>query len=211
MERIACHRGLAEEDLTRVGARLVAGDLVIVPTETVYGLAASSGCASALNALYEVKGRSAAKALPLLVASAEQAQSLCALWPEAAQRLAAAFWPGPMTLVLPAKAEVSPLVRAGGPNVGLRCPAHPVTLSLLASLADPLATPSANPSDIPAPSTAMEAAALLAAHPQIAFVLDAGPAAIGMASTVIALEGDRWQILRQGVLTPAEIAAVIAG
>ncbi|MFQ3651573.1 MAG: L-threonylcarbamoyladenylate synthase [Gemmataceae bacterium] len=128
------------------------GQLVAFPTETVYGLGADALNPHAVAAIYQAKGRPAHNPLIVHVADQACAQSL-AQWNEAAQRLAQQFWPGPLTLVLPARPTVPAIVRAGGPSVALRMPAHPVALELLRLTGRPLAAPSANRSGRLSPTT----------------------------------------------------------
>ena len=122
---------LFEQCTETAGEILRKGGLVAVPTETVYGLAANGMDASAVERLYEVKGRPAVKPLSLMVSSAEDLPRYASTVPAAARTLAERFWPGPLTLVLQAKEEIPIVVRAGGSTIGLRCPDHPLTLRAL--------------------------------------------------------------------------------
>ena len=130
------------------------GGLVGVPTETVYGLAASALNEDAVRNIYEVKGRPEVKPLSVMVSGKEDMEKYCESVPAAAYALADAFWPGPLTIVLRSRDVIPELVRAGGDTVGLRCPDHPLTLELLKRSELPLAAPSANPSGAPSPKTA---------------------------------------------------------
>ena len=197
----------APADIAKAAAALRAGRLVIMPTETVYGLAADAGNAQAVAKLYEAKGRPAFNPLIAHVADVTTARRI-AVFDERAERLAAAFWPGPLTLVLPIadEAAVCDLARAGLDTVAVRAPAHPVARGLLAAFGGPLAAPSANRSGRPSPTTfadAVEETGVSAAA-----ALDGGPCDIGLESTVLALL-DAPRLLRPGAVTRAEIAALI--
>ena len=137
------------------------GELVAVPTETVYGLAGNGLDEEAVHAIYEVKGRPERKPLSLMVPDAGAMARYCEDVPAQAYALAERFWPGPLTIVLKAKESVPEIVRAGGETVGLRCPDHPLTLALLKKAQIPFAAPSANPSGEPSPKTAGEVRAYL--------------------------------------------------
>ena len=143
-------------DITPAAELLREGGLVAVPTETVYGLAGNGLDASVIERIYEVKGRPAVKPISLMVANSDAIADLCEAVPQAARDLTERFWPGPLTLVLKAKARIPEILRAGGETVGLRCPRQQQTLQLLQELSFPLAVPSANPSGLPSPKTAGE-------------------------------------------------------
>src|SRR5262245_42273002 len=134
----------AAEAISQAAEALRRGGLVAFPTETVYGLGAAALDPAALARVFAAKGRPATNPLIVHVPDAEQARALTAAWPEAAARLAARFWPGPLTLVLPRNARVPDLVTAGGLTVAIRVPAHPVALALLRAASLPVAAPSAN-------------------------------------------------------------------
>ena len=183
---------------------LRAGGLVAVPTETVYGLAARAEDGAAVAGIYAAKGRPSFNPLIVHVADMAQAETLADV-PPLARQLAARFWPGPLTLVLPrrAAAPVASLVTAGLDTIALRCPAHPVMQALVRSVG-PLAAPSANASGRISPTRAGH---VLASLPDVP-VIDAGPCAAGVESTIIAVEGDGWRLLRPGALAVEDIAAV---
>ena len=141
-------------EIAQAADAIRAGQLVAVPTETVYGLAGNGLDPDAVAQIYEVKGRPAVKPLSLMVHDASAMVRYCADVPPAAYTLAEAFWPGPLTIVLRARDCVPDIVRAGGETVGLRCPDHPATLALIEAAQLPLAAPSANPSGAPSPKTA---------------------------------------------------------
>lgn len=188
---------------------LQAGGTVAVPTETVYGLAARADSDAAVSAIYRAKGRPDFNPLIVHVPDLAAAESL-AEFDERARTLAAAFWPGPLTMVLPRRA-VAPLaaaVTAGLPTVALRVPAHPVMRSLLAVCGLPLAAPSANRSGGVSPTSAAHVAASLGARANL--ILDGGETPQGLESTIVALRpGGGWQVLRPGPVTEADIAAVL--
>lgn len=194
-------------DIARAAAALRAGGLVILPTETVYGLAADAANARAVAAVYEAKGRPAFNPLIAHVADVETARRI-GRFDERAERLAARFWPGPLTLVLPIADEtaVCDLARAGLDTVAVRAPAHPVAQALLAAFGGPLVAPSANRSGRPSPTTFADA--LEETGAAAAAALDGGPCAIGLESTVVSLLEEP-RLLRPGAITRAEIQALI--
>ena len=180
------------------------GQLVGVPTETVYGLAGNGLDEAAVEAIYEVKGRPAIKPLSLMVPGPLAMGLYCDPVPSSAIALANKFWPGPLTIVLKARDLVPSLVRAGGDTVGLRCPDHPMTLTLLRYTGLPFAAPSANPSGAESPKTAEDV--LKYFDGKIAAVVDGGPCGIGRESTLIDMSAAPYRILRQGALSKEEIA-----
>jgi len=199
---------LVTRDPARAAEIIRAGGLVAVPTETVYGLAANGLDPRAVEKIYEVKGRPAVKPLSLMVHDESAMDGCCRDVPKQARALAAAFWPGPLTIVLKARDSVPEIVRAGGDTVGLRCPDHPLTLELLRECALPLAAPSANPSGAPSPKTAAEVLAYF--DGRIDCVLDGGECGIGRESTIISLAAAPYKILRPGALPESDIAAALA-
>ena len=188
-------------DPARAATILRAGGLVAVPTETVYGLAANGLDADAVQRIYDVKGRPSIKPLSLMVHDTSWMERLCTSVPKAAKALAERFWPGPLTIILPAKDQIPEIVRAGGDTIGLRCPDHPDTLALIQQADLPLAAPSANPSGAPSPKTAEEVATYFSG--KIEAIIDGGPCGIGTESTIADLAHTPYRILRQGAL-PAE-------
>jgi L-threonylcarbamoyladenylate synthase len=184
---------------------LLAGAIVAIPTETVYGLAVLPN-PPALARLVEAKRRSADKGIALLVDSIEQVRRL-AIVPRVAERLAARFWPGALTLVLPQRpdAPLPELLTGGRPTIGVRLPDHAVPRTL-ARLLGPLAVSSANISGQPDATTAAQVVASLA--DQVALVIDDGPVRGGAPSTVVACPANgELQILRAGAITEAEVRA----
>ncbi len=189
--------------------RLREGGLVALPTETVYGLAARADRAEAVAQIYRAKGRPDFNPLIVHVPSVAVAERI-ALFDDRARALAAAFWPGALTLVLPlrANAGIAPAVTAGLPTIALRCPAHPVMRAVLEASGLALAAPSANRSGAISPTRADHVAASLGTA--VPLVLDGGPCAAGIESTIVALRNQgRWQILRPGPITEAQISAVL--
>ena len=195
--------------LARAAQLLRAGGLVAVPTETVYGLAARADSETGVAGIYRAKGRPDFNPLIVHVATLAMARAL-AVFDERAERLASKFWPGPLTLVLPLRpgAPVVPAVTAGLPTIALRMPAHPATQALLADLGLPLAAPSANRSGAVSPTSAEHVIAGLSGR--IDAVLDAGPTAQGLESTIVALRsGGEWQQLRPGPVTAGGLQALL--
>ncbi len=183
------------------------GGLVAFPTETVYGLGADATNAAAVGRIFAAKGRPPTNPLIVHVASAAVARRYAAGWPAVADRLAAAFWPGPLTLVLPRNPTIVDAVAAGGPTVGLRVPDHPLALELLAAFDGPVAAPSANRANHISPTTADHVRAELG-H-AVDLVLDGGPSAVGIESTVLALTAARPALLRPGGVSRAQLEAVV--
>lgn len=186
---------------------LAAGGLVAFPTETVYGLGAAAGNGAAIARLYAAKGRPRFNPLIAHVADVTAARR-CGRFDSAAEQLAAAFWPGPLTLVLPKQADcgVAHLALAGLDSVAVRVPAHPVALALLAAFKEPVVAPSANRSGHVSPTSAVHVLADL--RGRIDMVLDGGNCPIGVESTVVACVGAP-RLLRPGGLPRDEIERVI--
>ena len=197
------------QGLRSAAAILGRGGLVALPTETVYGLAGDATNDSAVAAIYQAKGRPSFNPLIVHVADASMAEGLVTVSPMA-QRLADAFWPGPLTLVLPLRpdAGVSPLVTAGLTTLAVRVPQHPVAQGLLQVFGGGLAAPSANPSGRVSAVTADHVMTGLAGR--IDAVLDGGPCSVGVESTIVGFDGDRAVILREGGV-PAEALAEVLG
>ena len=193
-----------QEELKEAAALLRAGQLVAVPTETVYGLAGNGLDETAVEQIYEVKGRPQVKPLSLMVPDALAMERCCREVPPQAHALAKPFWPGPLTIVLRSKDLVPAIVRAGGETVGLRCPDHPMTLELLRLSGIPFAAPSANPSGEPSPKTAEEVKAYF--DGKIAAIVDGGPCGLGKESTILDMSQRPFRILRQGALPAEKIA-----
>ncbi|WP_126977751.1 L-threonylcarbamoyladenylate synthase [Frigidibacter oleivorans] len=196
------------EGLAEAARQLAAGALVAFPTETVYGLGGDARSDLACARIFEAKGRPRFNPLIVHVADLAAARRI-ARFDDRAERLAGAFWPGPLTLVLPLAegAGLSPLVTAGLPTVAVRVPEHPVARALLAVFGGPLAAPSANPSGRVSPTRAAHVMAGLAGR--IAAVVDGGDCAVGVESTILGLDGPA-RLLRPGGL-PAEALEAALG
>jgi len=203
---------LADDAGISVAAAVIQrGGLVAVPTETVYGLAARADSDVAVAAIYRAKGRPDFNPLIVHIADIAAGEEL-AVFDVRAKLLAAHFWPGALTMVLPkrANAPLAGAVTAGLPAVALRCPAHPAMRALLMQSGLPLAAPSANRSGGVSPSCAAHVAASLGVRVEL--ILDGGNCSAGIESTIVALrEGGGWQILRPGPITEAEISGIMGG
>ena len=193
--------------IARAAGLLRAGRLVAFPTETVYGLGANALDADAVKRIFEAKGRPYSSPLIVHVASIDAARELAAKWPEAAERLARAFWPGPLTIIVPKSARVPDVVTAGLPSVGLRMPAHPVAHALMEAAGVPVAAPSANRFTELSPTTAGHVRDSMG--DRVELILDGGPCEVGIESTVISLAGARPKILRPGMISQTRIEEVI--
>jgi len=198
---------IKNDDLTYAVEILKRGGLVAVPTETVYGLAGNGLDAGAVAKIYEVKGRPAIKPLSLLVPDLNVAVTVCREIPESARLLAGAFWPGPLTIVLPVGDTVPDIVTAGGNTIGVRCPDHPKTLELLRLAGVPAAAPSANISDMPSPKSAEDVINYF--DGMIECIIDGGICTLGIESTIVSLVDEPYKILRQGALPEEEIRRVL--
>lgn len=194
--------------VVRATDRLRAGELVALPTETVYGLAANALDAEAVGRIFEVKERPRRNPVIVHVASGEMARRCVTAWPAAAERLAAAFWPGPLTLVLPRSREVPDVVVAGGETVGIRWPAHPFMQAVIRHCGFPLAAPSANRANEISPTTAAHVEAGLG--DRIPLIIDGGPAQVGIESTVVDLVARPIRVLRPGMIDEVSLAGALA-
>jgi L-threonylcarbamoyladenylate synthase len=188
-------------------AALRAGGLVAFPTETVYGLGADARNAEAVLKIFAAKGRPSTNPLIVHVANLETAKRYAAKWSDAAQTLAAVWWPGPLALVVPKTAEIVDPATAGRPTVALRVPDHPLALQLLQEFGGPVAAPSANRSNRVSPTTAQHVRDELGDAVDV--VLDGGPCAVGIESTVVDLTGARPVILRPGGVPRRNVEAIV--
>lgn len=188
-------------------AALRRGEAIGLPTETVYGLAADAGNAAAVRKIFALKGRPADHPLIVHIAGAEALSDWAREVPDSARQLAAAFWPGPLTMILKKRAEVPAVVTGGQDTVGLRCPAHPVALAVLNAFTGGLAAPSANRFGHISPTTAQHVRDEFGAT--VPVVLDGGDCAIGIESTIVDLSGARPRLLRPGMVSREQIEAVI--
>jgi L-threonylcarbamoyladenylate synthase len=193
--------------IARAAAILRDGGLVAFPTETVYGLGANALDAAAVQRIYDAKGRPAYNPLIVHIANASDAKRVCSEWNERADKLARAFWPGPITLVLPRRADVPDAVSAGLPTVAVRVPSHPVARALLAAAGLPIAAPSANKSTQVSPTSGSHVERSLG--DAVKLILDAGPTSVGIESTVLDVCGDATTLLRPGTITLSEIEAIV--
>jgi L-threonylcarbamoyladenylate synthase len=186
---------------------LCAGRLVAFPTETVYGLGADATSAEAVRRIFAAKGRPPTNPLIVHVADIESAKRYTTGWSDAAQTLAAAWWPGPLTLVLPKHPSIVDEATAGLAAVGLRVPDHPVALDLLRAFGGAVAAPSANRSNHVSPTTAQHVRDELGGG--VDLILDGGPCAIGIESTVLDLTGDIPKILRPGGVSRKQLEFIL--
>ncbi|MGH9189633.1 MAG: L-threonylcarbamoyladenylate synthase [Acidimicrobiales bacterium] len=197
-------------DLAEVALAVGRGEIVAIPTDTVYGLAADPFQPAAIKRLFDAKQRPASLAVPVLVSGTEQALGLASAVPDAAIALMDAFWPGALTIVLSCRAELAAALRGNGPDgpptVGLRHPDHRLPVAICEK-AGPLATTSANLHGQPTPTTAAEVEAMFG--DLVAVVLDGGASA-GLASTVVDCTGAEPRLLRQGRIAWPDVLAVVS-
>jgi L-threonylcarbamoyladenylate synthase len=191
----------------RAVAALRAGDVVAIPTETVYGLGADATNSDAIAKVFAMKGRPTNHPLIVHIGSASQIDDWAVDVSDRARALAAAFWPGPMTLLMRRSAKAIDAVTGGRATVGLRVPAHPVALELLKEFGEGVAAPSANRFGRVSPTTAAHVAADLGSD--LGIILDGGPCAVGVESTIIDVSGDGVVVLRPGGLSLEAIADVL--
>jgi L-threonylcarbamoyladenylate synthase len=200
--------GTDDADIARAAAWLEAGELVAFPTETVYGLGARADDAAAVRRIFEAKGRPAHNPLIVHVLDSAAARRLAAHWPPEAERLAAAFWPGPLTLVVArAAGAIVDEAAASGPTLAMRAPAHPVARRLLAACRAPVAAPSANRSTAVSPTTADHVLETL--DGRIRAVIDGGPTEVGIESTIVDVTCAPARLLRPGAVTLAALRVVV--
>ncbi len=193
--------------IARAAQILLSGGLVAFPTETVYGLGAIALESVAVERIFAAKGRPASNPVIVHVGQIDEAKQLVNVWPEIAQTLASRFWPGPLTLVLPKAARIPDMVTAGGPTVAVRMPAHRVALALLRMCRAPIAAPSANRSTEISPTLPEHVLHGLA--DRIDLLLDAGPTAGGLESTVLDVTTNPPRLLRPGLVTKGELEECI--
>lgn len=192
--------------VARAAELLQAGEVVALPTETVYGLAANALDPKAVTRIYEVKGRPPQNPIIVHVADLTQAQRCVTSWPKAAEELARAFWPGPLTLVLPRSTAIPDLVTAGGMTVGVRWPSHPFIQAVVRKCGFPLAAPSANLSNQISPTNASHVLKQLG--PRIPLIVDGGQSQVGIESTVVDLSESPPRVLRPGMIHEESLLAV---
>lgn len=196
-----------EEALAEAARVLRAGNLVAFPTETVYGLGGNALDGTACARIFQVKGRPQDNPLIVHVASKDEALRLVREWNEAAERCAQAFWPGPLTLVLPKSSAIPDEVTAGLDTVAVRMPSHPVALALIRKAGLPIAAPSANLSGKPSPTSGAHVWHDLAGR--IPLILDAGSSEVGLESTVLDLSGFVPTILRPGGIGKEQLTVAL--
>ena len=199
--------GSAGEAIGRAAELLRAGGVVAFPTETVYGLGADARNDAAVARIFEIKGRPRFDPLIVHVSEPEMAAEVAAEMPPAGAELVRRFWPGPLTLVLPKRADIPDLVTAGLPTVGVRMPRHPLARELIRRAGVPVAAPSANPFGRTSPTTARHVEELLGGA--VDAILDGGACEVGVESTILSLAGGEPLLLRMGGLELEEIEAAI--
>jgi L-threonylcarbamoyladenylate synthase len=183
------------------------GGLVAFPTETVYGLGADATNPQAVARIFEAKGRPATNPTIVHIADVSAAKACAAKWPKEADEVANAFWPGPLTIIVPAAPGIAPAALAAGTTVGLRVPSHPVALALLKAAGKPIAAPSANRSESLSPTTAEHVLRTL--DGRIDLILDGGPTTGGLESSVVDLSVAPPRLLRPGLISLEELRAVL--
>lgn len=188
---------VSERQFEAAALALRAGQLVVIPTETVYGLACNALNPAAVEKVFRAKGRPSENPLIVHVANGYDFSRLCE-WSDLADELTIRFWPGPLTVVLPKKPSVPDITTAGQPTVALRMPRSVVALRLIEAVGSPLAAPSANRFGELSPTRAEHVSAEIAQAARV--LLDEGPCEVGIESTIVAIEGDRARLLRPGVL-----------
>ena len=198
---------LFDAAVKRTVALLRTGEVVALPTETVYGLAANAFDEKAVAKIFQIKGRPANNPIIVHVASLEMAGRCVKDWPNNADQLARAFWPGPLTLVLPRAKEIPDNVTAGGATVGVRWPSHPLIQAVIRECGFPLAAPSANLSGRISPTSAEHVRKQLGG--KILLIVDGGPSQVGIESTVLDLTVSPPQVLRPGMIHAESLAAVV--
>ena len=194
-------------DILKAKNLLEHGELVAIPTETVYGLAGNALNASAVAKIFSVKNRPAFDPLIVHVPNVNAVYEYVAEIPEKAYALAQRFWPGPLTLLLQKKSIIPDLVTAGLETVGVRCPDHPLTQDLLKILSFPLAAPSANPFGYVSPTTPAHVDEQLG--DKIKYILDGGKCEVGIESTIVGMENGEVVVYRMGGLSTEEIESVV--
>jgi len=187
---------------------LARGKLVVFPTETLYGLGADARSDAAVEHLVAVRGREAGKPILVLVRDVAMAETVAAEMPEGARRLAARFWPGPLTLVLRARPGLSTALTAGSGTIGVRAPGHPAAAAIVDGLGGPVTAPSANPPGGTPPRRLDEARAYFGDRVDV--YVDGGELP-GGGSTVASVDGDELRVLRAGVVSEAALRAALGG
>lgn len=198
---------LFDAAVEQAAAALRRGEVVALPTETVYGLAANALDENAVRKIFEAKGRPAHNPIIVHVSDLAMARRCSAQWPVLAEKLAAAFWPGPLTVVVGGASEIPRIVTAGGETVGVRWPSHPIMQAVIRACGFPLAAPSANRSNEISPTNATHVAASLGER--ISLIVDGGQSQVGIESTVLDLTVTPPRLLRPGMIHEESLVAVI--
>ena len=197
---------VTQESIALAADLLQKGELVALPTETVYGIAADARNGEAVRKIFEAKGRPQDNPLIVHIYGMEMLQGIVSEVPERAQKLAKAFWPGPLTMVMPRGPEVSDVTCAGLDTVGVRMPSHPVVQAVIKASGVAFAAPSANLSGKPSPTNAQDTLADM--NGRLPLILDGGESAVGVESTVVAVTGEHPMLLRPGYVTKEQMEAV---
>ena len=196
-----------EASIAKAAELLKQGEIVAIPTETVYGIAASSFDGNAVKKIFEAKGRPQDNPLIVHIDRMEMLDGLVSRVPEGARKLAEAFWPGPLTIIMPRGDKVADEVCAGLDTVAIRMPSHPVARAVIAASGLPLAAPSANLSGSPSPTCAHYVMSDM--DGRLPLILDGGDCQVGVESTVITLAGDTPVLLRPGYITKEQMEQVL--
>ena len=197
---------LFQAAVSRAAELLNQGQVVALPTETVYGLAANALDPEAVSRIFEIKGRPAHNPIIVHISSLELAKRCVTEWPAVAEKLGRAFWPGPLTLVLPRAKAIPDIVTAGGPTVGVRWPSHPFIQAVIRECDFPLAAPSANPANRLSPTTAEHVRKYFG--DRIPLIVDGGQSHVGIESTVLDLSVSPPRLLRPGMIHEQALLAV---
>ena len=198
---------ITPESVALAARLLQQGELVALPTETVYGIAADARNGEAVKKIFEAKGRPQDNPLIVHICGMEMLNGIVSEVPERAKKLAAAFWPGPLTMVMPRGPEVSDVTCAGLDTVGVRMPSHPVVQQVIKASGVAFAAPSANLSGKPSPTNAPDTLADM--DGRLPLILDGGESNVGVESTVVAVTGEHPMLLRPGYVTKEQMEAVL--
>ena len=198
---------VTQESIALAARLLRQGELVALPTETVYGIAADARNGEAVHKIFEAKGRPQDNPLIVHICGMDMLRGIVSEVPERAKKLAAAFWPGPLTMVMPRGPEVSEVTCAGLDTVGVRMPSHPVVQAVIKASGVAFAAPSANLSGKPSPTNAQDTLADM--DGRLPLILDGGESAVGVESTVVSVIGEHPMLLRPGYITKEQMEAVL--
>lgn len=198
---------VTKESIALAAKLLQQGDLVALPTETVYGIAADARNGEAVHKIFEAKGRPQDNPLIVHICGMEMLHGIVSEVPERARKLAEAFWPGPLTMVMPRGPEVSEVTCAGLDTVGVRMPSHPVVQAVIRESGVAFAAPSANLSGKPSPTNAQDTLADM--DGRLPLILDGGESMVGVESTVVSVTGEHPVLLRPGYITKEQMEAVL--